>query len=178
MSHTIYTIGHSTHSIESFIGILNSYQIQGLIDVRTIPKSRYNPQFAQEELKKSLIQSNINYRHMKNLGGLRRSVKDSPNTGWKNAGFRGYADYMLTDEFKIALDELIELSRPGDLVYMCAEGNPFRCHRSLISDALIVRGFKVRHVSSSTSMSEHQLTRFAKVNGTKIIYPEIQPNLI
>lgn len=167
----VYTIGHSTHSIEEFIAILKQYKITELIDIRTIPKSRHNPQFNEPDLAHALRNHHIGYRHEKHLGGLRHAKKDSVNLGWHNASFRGYADYMQTDEFKMALQKLIEQADHKTVVIMCAEAVPWRCHRSLIGDALLVHDIEVIDIYSLTSSKPHHLTPWAKVNGTTITYP-------
>jgi uncharacterized protein (DUF488 family) len=171
MPTVIYAIGHSTRTLDDFIEILAAHAISTLIDIRTIPKSRHNPQFNEEVLKTHLEQRGITYLHFKELGGLRKPRKDSVNTGWKNASFRGFADYMQTREFASAVRQLIQLAKLGRTAIMCAEGNPFRCHRSLVADALTVRKVHVLHISSKTSTREHTLTKFARVAGTKITYP-------
>ncbi|MBY5956899.1 DUF488 domain-containing protein [Membranicola marinus] len=167
----IYTIGHSTRSIENFIAILKNYEISQLVDIRTIPKSRRNPQYGQENLKESLEVEGIQYIHMKDLGGLRPSTGESVNKGWKNQSFRNYADYMQTDEFVSAVNELKELCRAETTAMMCAEAVPWRCHRRLVGDALIVRGEKVWDIFDLNNVREHTMTPFAEVEGKKIIYP-------
>ncbi len=169
---TVYAIGHSTRTLDQFIEILQAHKITLLADIRTIPRSRHNPQFNEDSLSRELPKAGIRYRHLKELGGLRHASKDSINTGWQNASFRGYADYMQTREFVSALRGLMELARGKRVAIMCAEGNPFRCHRSLVADALTVRGVRVLHISSRKSAREHTLTSFAKVNGTRITYPQ------
>lgn len=171
--HAISVIGHSTRTIESFIDLLKAHSINFLVDIRTIPKSRYNPQFNEDALKKKLKENKIRYFHMKGLGGLRHSNKNSINLGWHNLSFRGFADYMQTKEFDSSLEELITLSKTYTVAIMCAEGNPFRCHRSLVADALMVRHVKALHISSKISAREHVLTPFAKVRGQKITYPSV-----
>lgn len=168
---TIFVVGHSTRPIESFIDLLKAHSIDFLVDIRTIPKSRHNPQFNEESLKKKLHDSKIGYLHMKGLGGLRHPDKDSINLGWRNLSFRGFADYMQTKEFDASLKELIALSKRHTIAIMCAEGNPFRCHRSLVADALLVRHVKALHISSKISAREHVLTPFAKAKGRNIAYP-------
>ena len=168
---TIFTIGHSTHPIEEFIGILKAYDIKTLVDIRTIPRSRHNPQFSQEYLAQALESSGIVYRYMKDLGGLRHTKKDSPNMGWRNASFRGYADYMQTLEFQHAVKELITLGKASGTAIMCAEAVPWRCHRSLVGDALLVRHMHVQDIMSEHKSSPHKLTKFAQVKGKKILYP-------
>jgi uncharacterized protein (DUF488 family) len=171
MPTVIYTIGHSTRTLDEFIGILQAHGISLLVDIRTIPKSRYNPQFNADNLQRELPRKGIAYLHYPALGGLRKPRKDSVNTGWQNASFRGFADYMQTRDFVSALRRLMRLGRSQRLVLMCAEGNPFRCHRSLVADALTVRKVHVFEISAKTSAREHALTKFARVHGTKITYP-------
>ena len=174
----IYTIGHSTHPIADFIAMLDSHGVRSLVDIRTIPKSRHNPQFAQPALKRELRRAGIDYRYMKELGGLRKTSPDSVNGGWRNASFRGYADYMQTDEFAVAIDALIAIAAAAPTAIMCAEAVPWRCHRSLVADALAVRGAPVIEILSGTSYRPHKLTPFAQVEGTSILYPPEQPNLL
>jgi uncharacterized protein (DUF488 family) len=168
---TVLTIGHSTRTIDDFLAILAAHGVQRLIDVRTIPKSRRVPQFNSDALAASLRKQGIEYLHMKSLGGLRHAKKDSVNLGWRNASFRGYADYMGTAEFRDAVSRLLDLAREKRTVIMCAEAVPWRCHRSLIGDALVLRGAAVEDIMSATSRREHVLTPFAKVDGLNIIYP-------
>jgi uncharacterized protein (DUF488 family) len=171
MPTVIYAIGHSTRTIDAFIQILEAHSISTLVDIRTIPKSRHNPQFNEDALQKSLAKSGITYVHFRELGGLRKPAKDSVNTGWKNASFRGFADYMQTRAFASAIRQLMQLGRQGRVAILCAEGNPFRCHRSLVADALTVRKVRVFHIASKSSAREHTLTKFAQVRGTRITYP-------
>ena len=171
MNEVIYTIGHSTHPIEDFIRILQKYGIQRLVDVRTIPKSRHNPQFNAEALQGALLQQGIDYLRLEGLGGLRHTTKASINTAWKNASFRGFADYMQTPEFEAALGQLIELGKEKLTAIMCAEAVPWRCHRSLIGDALLVREIKVEDILGESSCRPHTLTPWARVEGAKITYP-------
>jgi Protein of unknown function, DUF488 len=168
---TVFTIGHSTRSIEEFLSILEAHGVERLVDVRTIPKSRRVPQFNSEALATSLREQGIEYVHLKSLGGLRKAKKDSVNTGWRNASFRGYADYMAGDEFRAALERLLQLASEKRTAIMCAEAVPWRCHRSLIGDALLVRGVKVEDILTARSRREHELTSFAKVLGVDISYP-------
>lgn len=174
---TVYTIGHSTHAIAHFLEMLAEYAIERVVDVRTVPKSRHNPQYVRESLERSLGEAGIDYRHMKSLGGLRKPAADSINTGWRVSTFRGYADYMQTDEFSRALDELVALAREKTTAVMCAEAVPWRCHRSLIGDALLVRGVAVIDIMSATQSKPHAMTSFARVEGTTITYPPSQPDL-
>ena len=169
---TIYTIGHSNRPIDEFIALLQSHGVQTLADIRTIPKSRHNPQFAQDALAASLAEAGIAYRYLGDLGGLRKTRADSINTAWRNASFRGYADYMQTGGFRDALDELITLARAETTAIMCAEAVPWRCHRSLVADVLLVRGFTVIDIIGPGSDRPHTLTPWAKVDGTTITYPE------
>jgi hypothetical protein len=168
---TIYTIGHSTHPIDEFIALLKRYGIEQLVDVRTVPKSRHVPQFNSDALAAALGEQGIAYVHLKSLGGLKHSKKDSVNTGWRNTSFRGYADYMATEEFAEGIDQLVELATAKRTVIMCAEAVPWRCHRSLIGDALLVRGIAVEDIMTTTSVRPHKLTDFAKVDGQQITYP-------
>jgi uncharacterized protein (DUF488 family) len=174
MAGPIYTVGHSTRSIEEFLEILRHYSIVRLVDIRTVPRSRRNPQFAQEELARSMPAHGIDYRHLRGLGGLRKPRKDSVNAGWRNDSFRGFADYMQTPEFADALEELIAAAdRPTAI--MCAEAVPWRCHRSLVADALLVRGIEVVEILSVTNSRPHQLTEWARVDGQEITYPSPDP---
>jgi uncharacterized protein (DUF488 family) len=167
----IFTIGHSTHPIDEFIRILEAHSILQLVDVRTIPRSRHNPQFNREDLAGSLQAAGIGYRHMPGLGGLRHARRDSINTGWRNASFRGFADYMQTSEFHENLEKLVELASEACSAIMCAEAVPWRCHRSLIADALVARGIPVQEILTASKSQPHALTPFAKVDGTEITYP-------
>ena len=173
----IFTIGHSTRKLEELVNLLKTNNVRLLVDVRTIPRSRHNPQFNKDELASSMPKSGICYLHFPRLGGLRHPRKDSTNTAWRNAGFRGYADYMETAEFETALTELIDMSKKDTLAMMCAEAVYWRCHRSLLSDALLVRGIDVRHILSATKVEPHRLTSFAKVDGFHLSYPPDQPEL-
>lgn len=172
---TIFTIGHSTRPIDDFVALLHSRGVKQLIDIRTIPKSRHNPQFNSDALASALRAAKIRYVHLKDLGGLRHARKDSVNLGWRNASFRGFADYMQTPEFAAALDRAIELARKHPSALMCAEAVPWRCHRSLVADALLVRGIRVLHITSASPPKEHSLTSFARVRGKDITYPVETP---
>lgn len=172
----VFTIGHSTRSAEDFLEILKHYDISEVMDIRSIPKSRHNPQFNEYELAHFLRNHHIGYRHQKNLGGLRRTSKSSVNTAWRNVSFRGYADYMQTDEFKEGMEKLIEIAHHKIVVIMCAEAVPWRCHRSLIGDALLVRDIHVKDIFSITSVKPHTLTPWAVTRGTNITYP-LQENV-
>lgn len=167
----ILTIGHSNRSIEQFVQLLQAHGATLVVDVRKMPGSRRNPQFGRDTLPQSLQQVGIGYVHMPGLGGLRRRQTGSPNTGWKNASFQGFADYMLTPEFQQCLQELLERSKGERPVLMCAEAVPWRCHRSLIADALVVRGIDVEHILSATRTQRHELKPWARVQGTRLTYP-------
>ena len=167
----MFTIGHSNRSLEQFLELLTANRVSLLVDVRTIPRSRHNPQFNGDTLPHTLGAQGIGYEHLPGLGGLRHPRKDSVNTGWRNASFRGYADYMQTEEFARHLAALTGLKPRQNLAIMCAEAVPWRCHRSLIADALTIRGLPVTHILSASKAEPHQLTSFARVEGTRIIYP-------
>jgi uncharacterized protein (DUF488 family) len=167
----VFTIGHSTRPIEDFIALLKAHEIQLLVDVRTIPRSRHNPQFNRDTLPDSLRPAHIDYQHMPELGGLRHARKDSTNLAWRNLSFRGFADYMETPEFEKGLEHLIEESRTRRTAIMCAEAVPWRCHRSLIADALVARGIEVFEISSVTRALPHKLTPFARIEDTQVHYP-------
>jgi len=167
----VLTIGHSTRTFEAFLRLLQSHGVEQVVDVRTIPRSRRNPQFNKETLPDALKAASIGYEHMAGLGGLRHAHADSVNTGWQNASFRGFADYMQTSEFAESLESLIALAKKKRIAVMCAEAVPWRCHRSLIADALTVRGIKVEHIMSGVRLQDHALTSFAQVEGLRITYP-------
>jgi|SRR5580700_1049037 uncharacterized protein (DUF488 family) len=168
----LFTVGHSTRPIEEFIELLKAHGIERVIDVRTIPRSRHNPQFNSESLAESLRAAGIAYTPIKKLGGLRRPRPGSINLGWRNSGFRGFADYMQTPEFEAALERAIKLAKTKTCALMCAEAVPWRCHRSLISDALVVRKFPVKHIVSGTRAQPHKITPFALVRASRITYPD------
>ncbi len=155
--------------------ILKAHGIARLVDVRTIPKSRHNPQFNREALAASLAAVGIEYRHMPGLGGLRKAKPDSINTAWRNASFRGYADYMQTDEFRENLEQLIRLAEERPAAILCAEAVPWRCHRSLVADALVARGIEVTEILSETKAQPHSMTPFARVEGAQVSYPGNKP---
>jgi uncharacterized protein (DUF488 family) len=167
----VFTIGHSTRTIQDFIRLLKAHDVQRVVDVRTIRRSRHNPQFNRDQLSPALHRARIHYRHMAGLGGLRRARRDSTNTGWRNASFRGYADYMQTSTFRESLDQCIELAKQERVVLMCAEAVPWRCHRSLIADALLVRGIEASEITSGVRTRPHSLTPWARVNRTQVTYP-------
>jgi uncharacterized protein (DUF488 family) len=167
----LFTIGHSTHSIEEFIELLNVHRVQHLVDVRSIPKSRHVPQFNTDALEAALRAANIDYTHLKSLGGRRHTRKDSINTGWRNASFRGYADYMATPEFAESLQTLTKIARTNETAIMCAEAVPWRCHRSLISDAMMLQGWEVRDILTTAPVKEHKFTPFLKIVNHLPTYP-------
>jgi hypothetical protein len=168
---SILTIGHSTRLIDEFIQLLRQHGVERLVDIRTIPRSRHNPQFNSAALAKSVEDKGIVYVHLKELGGLRHPRVDSINTGWRNAGFRGYADYMQTAEFDQALRRLLQLCEDKRCAAMCAEAVPWRCHRSLLADALVARGTPVEHILSGSQRDVHKLTPFARIENGRVTYP-------
>ena len=167
-----FTVGHSTRSAEEFTALLQAHGVSRLIDVRTVPRSRTNPQFNKDVLPETLHRLGIAYSHVPELGGLRRAAKDSPNVGWRNLSFRGFADHMQTAEFTRGLEVLLSLIDTERVAIMCAEAVPWRCHRSLVADALTIRGVLVEELSSPKKRQPHKMTRFAQVRGTTITYPE------
>jgi uncharacterized protein (DUF488 family) len=168
----IFTVGHSTRSIDDFVELLRAHGVRQIVDIRSIPRSRHNPQFNADLLERSLKQRDIGYDHIKGLGGLRHARKDSPNLGWRNTSFRGFADYMATPEFSEGLESLIDIANERDTAIMCAEAVPWRCHRSLIGDALTKKGWMVRDITSRTVAARHLLTPFLKTRKGQLIYPE------
>jgi uncharacterized protein (DUF488 family) len=167
----VWTIGHSTRSLEAFVALLHAHGIERLVDVRRFPRSRRHPHFNTDALGEALPTAGLAYRHLPGLGGFRRPRADSRNAGWRNASFRGYADYMETEEFTRHLAELLEDARAGRTAIMCAEAVPWRCHRSLISDALVARGVEVRHILGPSPAELHVLTAGARVSDTRVLYP-------
>ncbi len=172
---SIYTVGHSTRPIETFIELLQGHGVGRLVDIRTMPRSRHNPQFNTDTLAESLAQAGIGYTHIAGLGGLRHSTAASPNKGWRNKSFRGYADYMQTPAFQASLEEVIALAKKEPVALMCAEAVPWRCHRSLVADALLARGIPVDELVNPQKREPHKLTRFAKVEGSHVTYPPEAP---
>jgi len=168
----ILTIGHSTRPIDEFIKLLRQHGVERLVDIRTIPRSRHNPQFNSAALAKSLEDNGIGYVHLKELGGHRHPRRDSINTGWRNVSFRGYADYMQTAEFEGALRRLLQLCEDKHCAAMCAEAVPWRCHRSLLADALVARGIPVEHIFSGSRRELHSLTPFARIENGRVTYPK------
>ena len=171
----VLTVGHSTRSIEMFLELLVGHRVTQLVDVRTVPRSRHNPQFNEDALPISLATANIGYAHASGLGGFRPTTADSPNTGWRNLSFRGYADYMQTTDFAANLASVIELARTDRVALMCAEAVPWRCHRSLIGDALLVHGVSACEIVNPKRLQPHKLTPFARVRGQEITYPFAEP---
>jgi len=174
----VFTVGHSTLPVEEFITLLHCYGIACVADIRTVPRSRHNPQFNGDALPHALKPTNIDYVPLPALGGLRHARKDSSYTGWRNSSFRGYADYMQTEEFAEGLATLIHMSRQKRAAIMCAEAVPWRCHRSLVADALNVCGIPVVEILSKNSYRLHKLTPFAQVEGSQITYPPEQSSLL
>jgi uncharacterized protein (DUF488 family) len=168
---TIYTIGHSKRSFDEFLKILQRFKIDALIDIRTLPGSKHNPQYNLETLSLSLIENGIEYYHFKDLGGLRKARLGSVNGGWEDASFRGYADYMQTEKFEEALKNLLELAKRKVICIMCAEAVPWRCHRSLVGDALLARKIDVIDIFNLKNSKPHRMTSFAKQKGPQITYP-------
>ncbi len=170
----ILTIGHSTRPIEEFIELLRQHGVERLVDIRAIPRSRHNPQFNGDALARSLRGEHIEYAHLKELGGLRHPRPDSANLGWRNASFRGYADYMQTEEFERAVQRLLQGCGEKQCAVMCAEAVPWRCHRSLLADALVARGITVEHILGASRRDAHHLTPFAKIENGKVTYPKVE----
>ena len=167
----VLTVGHSTRTFDEFIRLLQAHGVSRVVDVRTVPRSRHNPQFNKASLPRALRKAGVRYVHLPGLGGLRHAKRDSLNVGWRNASFRGFADYMQTPEFEQSLQELIQLANKDRVAVMCAEAVPWRCHRSLIADALLVHGIRTEDIMSQTRRQVHSLTPFARVRGIVITYP-------
>jgi uncharacterized protein (DUF488 family) len=167
----IYTVGHSTRTLAELVEILRAFDITLAADIRTLPRSRHNPQFNFDALASGLRQQHIGYAHLPELGGLRKPRPDSVNTGCRNSGFRGFADYMQSEGFAAGLSQLHDLAAEGKVALMCAEAVPWRCHRSLIADALLVRGAQVEHITSPQRSSPHRMAEFARIDGIGITYP-------
>jgi uncharacterized protein (DUF488 family) len=171
MSTLVHTVGHSTRSADEFVALMREFGVVRVADVRTVPRSRHNPQFDISVMPDWLSAAGIAYEHMPGLGGFRHTTPDSPNLGWHNDAFRGYADYMQTPEFAVAIEHLVLEARQSVVVVMCAEAVPWRCHRSLIGDALVVRGITVNDIIGPGSARPHRLTAFAEVDGERLTYP-------
>jgi uncharacterized protein (DUF488 family) len=167
----VFTIGHTTRPLAEFISLVQAHGVDLVLDVRTVPRSRHNPQFNRETFPDALEAAGIDYEHVGALGGFRRAGADSPNAGWRNASFRGYADYMQTPAFAAAIESVVDQAKSRHLALMCAEAVPWRCHRSLIADALLVRGTRVEEIVSAARTRAHVLTAFAHVEGTVVTYP-------
>ena len=174
---TVWTIGHSTRSLEELVALLRAHAVDTVVDVRTVPRSRRHPQFEKTALVESLPQAGLAYTHMPGLGGLRKPRADSPNTGWRTEGFRGYADYMQTPEFGRHVMALMTVAADARVAVMCAEAVPWRCHRMLLSDALVVRGATVRHIVGTSDPPPHALTAWARRDGVRLTYPPTQGEL-
>ena len=172
----VFTIGHSTRTWQDFLELLRINGVERVVDIRSIPRSKHNPQFERKSLSTKLRSAKIGYVHLRKLGGLRHARPNSPNIGWRNQSFRGFADYMQTEEFADGLLRLIKLAGNKRSAIMCAEAVPWRCHRSLVADALIVRGISVRDIMSKTRSQAHKLTSFARVRGIAITYPVERTN--
>ena len=170
----VYTIGHSTRPFDQLVNLLRAFDVDVVADIRTIPRSRHNPQYDGATLRAALRSRQIGYAHLPALGGLRHARRDSPNTGWRNASFRGYADYIQTPEFAAGLEELRRLTTRGQVALMCAEAVPWRCHRSLVADALVARGAHVEHITGGARATPHRMTAFAEVAGPVVTYPRAQ----
>jgi uncharacterized protein (DUF488 family) len=167
----VFTIGHSTRTLDEFLALLHAHHIVQLADIRTVPRSRRHPHFSIDALSISLPAAGIAYRHMPGLGGLRKPRRDSTNTGWRHPSFRGYADYMETGEFERALSDLVGWARTPGTVILCSEAVWWRCHRQLVADVLVARGVTVRHITSARAAPEHSLTDFARVVDGRVTYP-------
>jgi uncharacterized protein (DUF488 family) len=167
----IHTLGHSTRTLQELLGLLAGFEIRVVADVRTLPRSRRNPQFDGEALTAALAACGLRYAHLARLGGLRRPRPDSANTAWRHPGFRGFADYMGTGEFEVGLEELRALTAEGRVALLCAEAVPWRCHRSLVADALTARGAEVEHIVAPARATRHELTSFARVDAGRVRYP-------
>lgn len=170
---TIWTIGHSTHSLDDFLGLLGGYRIEAIADVRRFPGSRRYPHFAREALAETLPAHGIGYQWVPRLGGRRRARADSPNLGWRNASFRGYADYLATTEFAEGVEELMGLVAHKRTALMCAEVLWWRCHRSLIADVLTLRGIEVVHILDATHSVVHPYTSPARIVRGRLTYPAL-----
>ena len=170
---TIWMLGHSTRSIDAFLGLVTSQHIDRLIDIRRLPRSRRHPQFDHVALARSLADVGIEYTHAPNLGGRRRPAADSANTAWQNDAFRGYADHMQTEVFARAIDDLVKRAETERLALMCAEAVPWRCHRQLVADALVARGVEVCEIESESRIRPHAMTGWARVEGQAVTYPGV-----
>jgi len=173
MREVIFSIGHSTRPLAQFVALLRAYSIHTLVDIRSIPRSRRNPQYDQVALQQAIQADGLVYKHLAALGGHRRTREDSPNAGWRNPAFRGYADYMQTEAFEQGLCELLEVNRvAGPIAMMCSEAVPWRCHRSMVADALVARGTSVLHILGPSRARAHRLNPIARIEGAVLSYPE------
>lgn len=172
-NHTIYTIGHSTHPFDEFVAMLKSFDIQLIVDIRSMPGSNKFPQFNKENFEVALAVAGIQYIHMLGLGGRRKVKKDSHNTRWRKDAFRGYADYMETEEFKVAIHELEVIAEKDITCYMCAEAVWWRCHRSMVSDYLLAKGWEVQHIMGIGNSKPHHFTEPARVEGEEVYYCDV-----
>jgi uncharacterized protein (DUF488 family) len=172
----VLTVGHSTRPLEAFLALLRAHRVTLVADVRRMPGSRRHPHFGRDALAASLRAAGIGYAHLPALGGRRRPAPDSPNAGWTNASFRAYADHMLTGEFERGMADLLALARGQRVAVMCAEAVPWRCHRSLLADALVARGVAVEHVLGPERAEPHALRPWAEVQGARVTYPQ-RPDL-
>lgn len=170
--HIVYTIGHSNHSLGDLITMLQSFAIRNLIDIRRLPGSRKYPRFDQQNLEISLKENGIHYVHMKALGGRRAVQKDSKNNRWHNTSFRGYADYMETEDFEQAIVRLEKFALQDTTAYMCAEAVWWRCHRSMVSDYLKAKGWTVLHIMAPAKTQEHPYTSPAKIVSERVVYSD------
>ena len=173
MTRTIFTIGHSIRPADEFVALLRAHGVTGVADVRTVPRSRRHPHFSREALQRALPPEGLEYRHYAALGGLRTPRRDSPNGGWRNAGFRGYADHMQTPPFTEALSDLLAFADLRIVAVMCAEAKWWQCHRQLIADALLARGVEVRHIMASREAPPHEFTPFACASDGRVTYPAL-----
>jgi len=169
----LYTIGHSVHPMRNFLNLLHAHGVTGVADVRTVPRSRRHPHFSREQLEASLAADRIEYRHFASLGGLRKPKRNSTNGGWRHEGFRGYADHMQTAEFNAAVADLLAFSADRVVAVMCAEAKWWQCHRQLIADALVARGVEVRHIMTIREAPLHEVTSFARLEGSSVTYPSL-----
>jgi uncharacterized protein (DUF488 family) len=167
----IYAVGHSTRTAQELVELLQAHGVRTLADIRTVPRSRTNPQFNLDTFPRTLKEAGLCHAYLPLLGGLRRPRPDSPNAAWRNLSFRGYADHMQTEDFARGLEELRVLAHEGPVAIMCAEALRWRCHRSLVADALYARGVQVLHLTSRTRAEPHKLTPFAELHGTRVLYP-------
>ncbi|MGE0227122.1 MAG: DUF488 family protein [Dehalococcoidia bacterium] len=177
----LWTVGHSTRSFEELVGVLRSPEAEPigvLVDIRTVPKSRRHPHFSLEALAAELPRREIVYVHLQALGGFRRPATDSTNGAWRNESFRGYADYMQTPAFEEAVAALLDVARGARTAVMCSEAMPWRCHRTLVADAVAARGVQVTHLLSAAKAQAHTLTSFARVEGERVTYPAMDEAVV